>query len=81
MTPDSNSEKTPTSCPVGGCGTTKGMCPGIALGISYLLCAGIIKLSGIDWLGYLVGIAVGILLILGYYPTGGRWFRNKKPIN
>ena len=38
-------ERAPGSCPVGGCGTGKGMCPGIALvlgiivgtGVSYIL--------------------------------------------
>ncbi|MFU8848969.1 MAG: hypothetical protein ACNA77_09680 [Opitutales bacterium] len=48
----------------GGCGGP-GLCPGVAILLAYLLGMGITFLSGLQWLGWVVGISVGLILITG----------------
>ena len=52
------------SCRTGGCGGP-GLCPGIALLLAYLGGAGVALLTGMVWLGWVVGIPIGIILITG----------------
>jgi hypothetical protein len=63
----------PQSCPAGGCGTGKGMCPGIALVIGIIVGTGVASLLTLEWLGTPLTVAVALVLILGFYPGGGRW--------
>ena len=67
------SRPAPESCPVGGCGTSKGMCPGIALVIGILVGTSVATLLKLDWLGTPLTVAVALVFILGFYPGGGRW--------
>jgi len=52
------------SCRTGGCGGP-GLCPGVAILLAYVLGAGIVLLTGLNWLGWAVGIPVGLILITG----------------
>lgn len=65
---------TEKSCATGGCGGP-GLCPGVALLLAYALGAGITMLTGLNWLGWAVGIPVGLILITGawrFLPTSGK---------
>lgn len=55
---------TDKSCASGGCGGP-GLCPGVAILLAYALGAGITLLTGLNWLGWTVGIPVGLILITG----------------
>jgi len=61
------------ACPVGGCGRGKGMCPGIALVIGLIVGTAISALTGLAWLNMPITVILALVLILGVYPTGGRW--------
>jgi len=52
------------SCSVGGCGGP-GLCPGIALLLAYAVGTGLSFLTGMAWLGWLVGVPLAIILITG----------------
>lgn len=60
-------------CPIGGCGSTKGMCPGSALMIAFLTSSLVTHLISMPKLQIPLVIIIATLLILGVYPTGGRW--------
>jgi hypothetical protein len=70
MSPSQNKESTaspntsPNSCPTGGCGGP-GLCPGVALLLAYAVGSGITLLTGIQWLGWAVGIPLAVILITG----------------
>jgi hypothetical protein len=53
-----------TSCSTGGYGS-KGLCPGIALLLAYLVGFGLAELTGITLLGFLVGLPLFIVLVIG----------------
>ena len=53
-----------TSCSTGACGG-KGLCPGVALLLAYLVGFGLAELTGITLLGFLVGLPLFIVLTLG----------------
>ncbi len=65
------------NCPIGGCGSSKGMCPGIALIIAFLTSSLVSHLTSIPKLQLPVTVVIALLLILGFYPSGGRWFPEK----
>jgi len=67
------SETKSDSCPVGGCGTGNGMCPGLAIGIALLSSMGVKAITGIEWLSTGSGVIIALLLLIGFYPGGGRW--------
>lgn len=48
----------------GSCGGP-GLCPGIALFISYAVGGGLAMLTGIHWLGWAVGVPLALILITG----------------
>ena len=50
------------SCTTGSCGGP-GLCPGIALFISYIVGGGLAMLTGIPWLGWAVGVPLVRLCI------------------
>jgi len=52
------------SCPTGGCGGP-GLCPGVALLLAYLTGTGVTLLTGLNWLGWPVGVPVAVILITG----------------
>lgn len=52
------------SCATGGCGGP-GLCPGVALLLAYVFGGGIALLTGMNWLGWAVGIPVALILITG----------------
>jgi membrane protein implicated in regulation of membrane protease activity len=52
------------SCPTGGCGGP-GLCPGIALLLAYLVGGGVTWLPGLEWLGWVVGLPLALILITG----------------
>ena len=52
------------SCAIGSCGGP-GVCPGIALLLAYAVGGGLIYLTGLTWLGWLVGVPLAIILITG----------------
>lgn len=60
------------SCPTGSCGGP-GLCPGIALFIAWGAGIGITMLSGLEWLGWAVGIPLALILITGAW----RWLPTK----
>jgi len=68
MNPKNDISPPPTcsenSCPTGSCGGP-GLCPGIALFISYAVGAGFVALTGLQWLGWAVGVPLGLILITG----------------
>jgi hypothetical protein len=67
--------KSGKSCPTGGCGGP-GLCPGIALMIAYLVGGSIVFLTGLTWLGWAVGVPLGIVLITGawrYLPRKAKF--------
>jgi len=79
MTPEEhNNTCSDKSCTTGGCGNSKGVCPGIALMIGLISSSLISSLSGFPKIQLPLMILISTLLILGIYPTGGRWF-SKKP--
>ena len=51
-------------CSTGGCGGP-GLCPGIALLLAYVAGSGIAWLTGLQWLGWAVGVPLAIILITG----------------
>ena len=51
-------------CSTGGCGGP-GLCPGVALLIAYVAGGGIALLTGIQWLGWAVGVPLALILITG----------------
>jgi hypothetical protein len=51
-----------TSCSTGGCGG-KGLCPGIALLLAYLVGFGLAELTGSTLLGF--GLPLFIVLVIG----------------
>lgn len=51
------------SC-TGGCGGP-GLCPGIALGIAWAVGFGLMTLTGREWIGWSVGIPLGLILLTG----------------
>ena len=53
-----------TNCSSGGCGS-KGLCPGIALLLAYLAGFGLAELTGSTLLGFLVGLPLFIVLVIG----------------
>lgn len=53
-----------TNCSTGGCGS-KGLCPGVALLLAYLAGLGLAELTGSTLLGFLVGLPLFIVLVLG----------------
>ena len=56
-----------TNCSTGGCGS-KGLCPGVALLLAYLAYLagfGLAELTGSTLLGFLVGLPLFIVLVLG----------------
>lgn len=64
-TPETRSgADTKRSCPTGGCGGP-GLCPGVALMLAYLAGAGVTLLTGLTWLGWTVGLPLGLILITG----------------
>ena len=57
------------------------MCPGLALMIGVVAGSGISLLPGLDWIDLPITIIVALLLILGFYPTGGNWpFKTKSEV-
>jgi len=52
------------NCSTGGCGS-KGLCPGVALLLAYLAGFGLAELTGSTLLGFLVGLPLFIVLVLG----------------
>jgi len=52
------------NCSTGGCGS-KGLCPGVALLLAYLSGLGLAELTGSTLLGFLVGLPLFIVLVLG----------------
>ena len=65
------------SCPIGGCGTTKGMCPGIGLGIALLVSTVLTSVLQVPQWQIPLTIVLAVALIFGFYPTGGRWIPSK----
>lgn len=59
---------TDKSCATGTCGGP-GLCPGIAIFIAWAAGNGIAALTGLTWLGWAVGILLGLVLITGAW----RW--------
>lgn len=57
-------EAVKNSCPTGGCGGP-GLCPGVALLLAYVAGSGLALLTGLQWLGWVVGIALAFILITG----------------
>jgi hypothetical protein len=53
-----------TNCSSGGCGS-KGLCPGVALLLAYLAGFGLAELTGSTLLGFLVGLPLFIVLVIG----------------
>ena len=53
-----------TNCSSGGCGS-KGLCPGVALLLAYLAGFGLAELTRSTLLGFLVGLPLFIVLVLG----------------
>ena len=53
-----------TNCSTGGC-SSKGLCPGVALLLAYLAGFGLAELTGSTLLGFLVGLPLFIVLVLG----------------
>jgi len=52
------------SCSTGGCGS-KGLCPGVAMFVAYLVGFGLTGLTGSTLLGFAVGVPLFVLLVLG----------------
>lgn len=59
---------TDKTCATGTCGGL-GLCPGIALFIALAVGKGIAALTSLTWLGWAVGILLGLVLITGAW----RW--------
>lgn len=58
-----------TSCPTegcqsGGCGGP-GLCPGVALLLGYVVGSAVTLLSGLVWLGWVVGLPLTLILVTG----------------
>ena len=49
------------------------MCPGIALAIGLVIGTGASSLFDVEWLATPLTVIVALVLILGFYPGGGRW--------
>ena len=72
-----SSENTTQSCPTGGCGKGKGMCPSLALGVAWIISSLVSWVIQMPNLQIPMMAFIGIILIMGFYPTGGRWFSKK----
>ncbi len=59
-----NDPSPPATCTTGSCGGP-GLCPGIALFIAYAVGGGLAALTGLNWLGWTVGIPLILILITG----------------
>ncbi|MBT4757394.1 MAG: hypothetical protein HOO08_03270 [Opitutae bacterium] len=53
-----------TNCSSGGCGS-KGLCPGVSLLLAYIAGFGLAELTGSTLLGFLVGLPLFIVLVIG----------------
>ena len=62
--PSASQTPSPNTCPTGGCGGP-GLCPGVALLLAYAAGGGIASLTGLNWLGWVVGVPIAIILITG----------------
>ena len=62
--PTASQNTSPNTCPTGGCGGP-GLCPGVALLLAYAAGGGIALLTGLNWLGWAVGMPIAIILITG----------------
>ena len=62
--PTASQNTSPNTCPTGGCGGP-GLCPGVALLLAYVAGSGIAWLTGLQWLGWALGVPVAIILITG----------------
>jgi len=62
--PPEDVKRVNASCPTGGCGGP-GLCPGIALLLAYLAGGGVTWLTGLHWLGWVVGLSLVLILITG----------------
>jgi hypothetical protein len=73
-------QSTPVSvgrCSTGGACGTPGLCPGTAILLAYLAGAGLVALTGLPWLGWAVGVPLGLALITGAW----RWLpRRRDPV-
>ncbi len=63
QSPETSSQVNP-SCSTGGCGGP-GLCPGIALLLAYGVGGGIAWITGLNWLGWTIGLPLAIILITG----------------
>jgi len=81
-TPPSNSATgsfSGKSCSTGSCGGP-GLCPGVALFLAYAVGGGIVLLTGLTWLGWVVGVPVALILLTGAWRwLPGRWVAPVKP--
>lgn len=57
-------EAAKNTCSTGGCGGP-GLCPGVALLLAYVAGGGIALLTGIQWLGWAIGVPLALILITG----------------
>ena len=64
---------TDKSCTTGSCGGP-GLCPGIAIFIAWAAGIGITTLTGLAWLGWVIGVPLALILITGAW----RWLPNRK---
>lgn len=53
------------SC-VGGCGGP-GLCPGIAIMIAWIVGAGVLLVTGQQWLAWAIGVPLALILITGVW--------------
>ena len=71
--PDSTKDRAPEiSCASGTCGG-QGLCPGIALMISWGVGLLLTSLSGREWIGWTVAIPLGLILLTGAW----KWLPRK----
>lgn len=63
--PDTSSDKCHAS---GSCGGP-GLCPGIALFIAFIVGSAITVLTGLEWLGWSIGVPLALILFTGAW----RW--------
>ena len=64
------------NCPIGGCGATKGMCPGTGMAIGLIISTIVTSVFSIPQWQMPITFVLAAILIFGFYPTGGRWFRS-----
>ena len=70
--PCNHSDGEKASC-AGGCGGP-GLCPGIALFIAWGVGMSLTSLTGLQWLGWSVGIPLGLILITGAW----KWLAKRR---